>query len=131
MRRKLAPSIAVIQDYEVAWAKAYGLADADTGQPATTETLFQAASISKPVTATAALRRVEDGSFDLDAPIKDVLKSWQLPDVHRAIAEGDGDPTPIDALNGCSGSLGRVSVTPSPRGAVTTPKPRRYYLRGH
>ena len=73
-------SVAVIQDFEIAWAKAYGLADRETGQLATTETLFQAGSISKPVAATSALRLVEQGRLDLDAPINDALESWQLPD---------------------------------------------------
>lgn len=40
-------SIAVVQDYKIAWAKAYGWADDSLKVPATTQTLFQAASISK------------------------------------------------------------------------------------
>lgn len=73
-------SVAVIHDFELAWAKAYGLADRETGQPATTETLFQAASISKPVTATAVLAMVQEGSIELDTPVNDILRGWQLPD---------------------------------------------------
>ena len=56
-----AVSIAVIQDFEIVWAKAYGVADLSTGRMADTETLFQAASISKPVTATAVHQLVESG----------------------------------------------------------------------
>ena len=48
-------SIAVIRDFEVHWAKGYGIADVETGAPVNTETVFQAASISKPVAALAAL----------------------------------------------------------------------------
>jgi CubicO group peptidase (beta-lactamase class C family) len=74
-----AVSVAVIEDGEVRWAKAWGLADREEGVPATTETLFQAGSISKPVAATAALRLVEEGVLALDEPINTYLESWQLP----------------------------------------------------
>lgn len=71
-------SIAVIQDYKIAWAKAYGLADTLTGRPVTTETLFSAGSISKLVAAVAALKLVEEGKMDLDQPVNAYLTSWQL-----------------------------------------------------
>ena len=72
-------SVAVIRDFEVHWAKGYGIADVETGMPVDDETLFQAASISKPVTAMAALAAVEDGRFSLDDDINAILTSWQLP----------------------------------------------------
>ncbi len=75
-----AVSIAVIQDFEVIWAKAYGISDRSTGQGADTETVFQAASISKPVTAMAVHRLVESGDLDLDTPINQYLRSWTLPE---------------------------------------------------
>jgi len=71
-------SIAIIRDGKIAWAKGYGLASKD-GQPVTPETLFQAASISKPMTALAALRMVEAGKLALDADINTELRSWKLP----------------------------------------------------
>jgi CubicO group peptidase (beta-lactamase class C family) len=73
-------SIAVINNYRVEWAKAYGIADAATGKPATIETLFQAGSISKPVAAMAALMAVARGALALDTPINDALTTWKLPD---------------------------------------------------
>ena len=72
-------SVAVIRDFEVHWAKGYGIADVETGTPVDDETLFQAASISKPVTAMAALVAVEDGRFSLDDDINAILTSWRLP----------------------------------------------------
>jgi CubicO group peptidase (beta-lactamase class C family) len=70
--------VAVIEEGEVAWAKGYGVADLETGAAVTVETLFQAASISKPVAALSALSLVEDGLLGLDAPVNDYLTSWQL-----------------------------------------------------
>lgn len=74
-----AVSITVINDYQIEWAAGYGLLE--MGQPASidTGTLFQACSMSKAVTAVAALRLVEQGKLDLDADINTFLTSWKLP----------------------------------------------------
>ena len=71
-------SVAVIQDFKIHWAKAYGVADVETGQLVDIETMFQAASISKPVAAIGVLRAVQDGLFSLDDDINDILDSWTL-----------------------------------------------------
>ena len=71
-------SVAVIQDFKIHWAKAYGVADVETGQLVDIETMFQAASISKPVAAIGVLRAVQDGLFSLDDNINDILDSWTL-----------------------------------------------------
>jgi CubicO group peptidase (beta-lactamase class C family) len=73
-------SVAVIEDYQVIWAKGYGVKNASTGEPVTEHTLFQAASISKAVTALAVLHEVQKGVFDLDRDVNAYLRSWQLPD---------------------------------------------------
>ncbi len=73
-------SIAVIKDFKIEWLKAYGVMDRDTKEPVTTTTLFQAGSISKPVSAYAALKLVEQNKISLDSNINDYLKSWKLPD---------------------------------------------------
>jgi len=46
----------------------------------TSDTLFQAASISKPVSALAALRLVEEGKLSLDENVNDKLRTWKVPD---------------------------------------------------
>ena len=73
-------SIAVIDDYKIAWAKAYGVTDAGSHNPVTTTTLFQAGSISKPVAATGALWLVEHGKLSLDQNVNEKLKTWKVPE---------------------------------------------------
>jgi CubicO group peptidase (beta-lactamase class C family) len=73
-------SIAVIDDFKIEWAKGYGFKEAGGTDPVTTETLFQAASISKPVAASAALHFVEQGILDLDEDVNETLVSWKVPD---------------------------------------------------
>jgi CubicO group peptidase (beta-lactamase class C family) len=82
MRRFRVPgvSVAVIRDFKIHWAKAYGVADVSTGRAVRTDTPFQAASISKPVTALAAMRLVQDGKFALDDDANRHLKSWRVPE---------------------------------------------------
>jgi CubicO group peptidase (beta-lactamase class C family) len=72
-------SMAVINACQLEWAEAFGVADAGLKTPLTTDTLFQAASISKPVTAVATLKLVEQGRLELDADLRQYLRSWQMP----------------------------------------------------
>jgi CubicO group peptidase (beta-lactamase class C family) len=74
-----AVSIALVEGGRVVWAKAYGLADVAANRAATPDTLFQAASISKPLTAIAAMRMVERGQLSLDEDVNTRLTSWKLP----------------------------------------------------
>ena len=71
-------SVAVIRNGQIEWAQGFGVT-ATNGAPVTADTLFQAASISKPVTALAVLHLVQAGKLDLDADVNQYLKSWKLP----------------------------------------------------
>ena len=73
-------SIAVINDYNIEWARGYGTLDINTGEPVTTETIFEAASTSKLLTAVLALHFVEKDLIELDTDVNHYLKSWQVPE---------------------------------------------------
>ena len=72
-------SLAVIKDYQLDWAAAYGLADVATNRKTTTETLFEPGSISKSLNAYGVLRLVDEHRLELDQDINRYLTSWQFP----------------------------------------------------
>ncbi|WP_053003601.1 serine hydrolase [Sphingobacterium sp. Ag1] len=73
-------SIAVIKNAEILWSKTYGFADLDSKTPVRSNTLFQVASMSKPVSAYAALKEVELGKLASNADVNLYLKSWKIPE---------------------------------------------------
>ena len=73
-------SVAFFDHGQILWTRAYGFADVAAKKPVTPDTLFQAASISKPVTALAALRLVQDGKLNLDEDVNLKLKTWKVPE---------------------------------------------------
>lgn len=75
-----AVSIAVVNNGQLEWAKAYGYADKENTTLATPETLFQATAISSGVSAMGALELVEGGRLDLDRNVNEALVSWQVPE---------------------------------------------------
>lgn len=81
-------SVAVIHKGKIDWARGWGFRDYATCAPVTPKTAFQAASISKVVTAVTGLRLVEQGKIGLDRNINDALRSWQLPKDERLAPNG-------------------------------------------
>jgi CubicO group peptidase (beta-lactamase class C family) len=71
-------SVAVMHDGKLEWARGFGVMSIG-GPPVTPETLFQAASISKPVTTLAILKLIQAGKLDLDADVNRYLRAWKLP----------------------------------------------------
>jgi CubicO group peptidase (beta-lactamase class C family) len=68
------------------WAKGYGWADSAEKRPVTTETLFQAGSISKSLNSLGVLKLVQDRKLDLYTDINFYLKSWKFP--YDSISKG-------------------------------------------
>ncbi|MDR0229815.1 MAG: serine hydrolase [Flavobacteriaceae bacterium] len=81
-----AVSIAVVKNYKIEWAKAYGFADVSEKRPVTTNTLFQAASISKSFNSLGVLKLVEAQKLNLDQDINTFLKTWKFP--YDSISKG-------------------------------------------
>ncbi|HLZ14226.1 MAG TPA: serine hydrolase [Candidatus Acidoferrum sp.] len=73
-------SVAVVHNFKIVWAKAYGTTELGVSTPVTTKTLFQAGSISKPVAATAMLALVQQGKLSLDEDVNVKLKTWKVPE---------------------------------------------------
>ena len=73
-------SLAIIQDGKILKAQSYGFIDKDGKVPVTTNTLFQAGSVSKSVAAMGALYLVDQNKLFLDENVNVKLKSWKVPD---------------------------------------------------
>src|SRR5450432_3008906 len=82
MRHYLVPgtSIAVADGGRIVWTRGFGVQSKDRRAEVTPHTLFQAASISKVLTATATLRLVDRGVLALDQDVNRYLTSWQVPE---------------------------------------------------
>lgn len=130
-------SLAIVENGKLKWAKGYGTANTETGTMVDTNTLFQAASISKPLAALAVLKMVEEGILDLDADVNSYLKDWKIPEnkftqdekvtlrgllshtagvtVHGfpGYRQTDHFPTIIEVLNG-QGNTARIMVDTIP-----------------
>jgi serine beta-lactamase-like protein LACTB, mitochondrial len=63
-------SVAVVEDGEYEWSNGFGLADLENNVPASEHTLYRLGSISKSLTAVAAMELWERGQVDLDAPVQ-------------------------------------------------------------
>lgn len=121
-------SIAVIDDYEIVWTKGYGVTSKDSEKASiSTETIFQAGSVAKPVTALGVLHYVDRGTFDLDTDINSYLKSWKLPDsaskkkvTIRQLLAHSGGISP-----GGFGGYGRTETLPDILQIITGRSPAR------
>lgn len=72
-------AVAVLRNDRLVLARGYGFADRDARETVQPDSLFRIASVSKPITATAILRLVEQGRLNLDDRAFDILKDLQPP----------------------------------------------------
>ena len=73
-------SVAVIKDFGLDYVEVHGVKSKSTREPVTDQTLFQAASLSKSVSAAGVVSLAQDGTVSLDADVNNYLTSWQVPD---------------------------------------------------
>lgn len=62
-------AIAVVDGGKLAWSRSFGVKNILTGDPVREDTLFEAASMTKPVFAWVVMRLVDEGLLDLDRPL--------------------------------------------------------------
>jgi CubicO group peptidase (beta-lactamase class C family) len=72
-------SVAVIDNYQIVWAKGYGFADKKEGRKVTTNTMFEPGSISKSLNAVGILQLAQQGKLDLYQDINKYLVNWKFP----------------------------------------------------
>ena len=73
-------SVTVIENFEIAWTKHYGVMDSQLNNPVTDETLFNVGSLSKGAASITILSLVKEGKIELDKDINDQLISWKVPE---------------------------------------------------
>lgn len=71
-------AIAIVKDGKLAWTREFGVRNATAKQPVEAKTIFQAASLSKPVFSYAVLKLREEKLIDIDRPLNDYIP---LPDI--------------------------------------------------
>lgn len=76
-------SVALIRDREVVWAKGYGVKETGGGEAVDAETVFESASMSKPLYGLGVMTLIEAGQLDLDRPLVEYLDEPYLPDDSR------------------------------------------------
>lgn len=77
-------SIAIVKDGRLVYARGFGYADREKKEPVRPISLFRIASISKPITATAIFRLIDEGKLSLDDRVFDILK-------YKPLFEGDAE----------------------------------------
>src|SRR5687767_7414933 len=73
-----AMSVAIVEGDQVRFLRGYGMADVENFVPAKALTVYRIASVTKPLTAVAAMQLVEKGKLDLDAPVQKYVPGFPV-----------------------------------------------------
>jgi CubicO group peptidase (beta-lactamase class C family) len=108
LRKALVPgiSIAVLDDGRVVWEGYFGVKNAETGEPVKDDTVFEAASLSKPVFAYGVMKLVDRKKLDLDRPLVELISEADLHAAYPPTKDGDSRYRKITArmvLTHCTG----------------------------
>jgi CubicO group peptidase (beta-lactamase class C family) len=108
-------SIALVDDKGLIWAQGFGYADKENKIPATPQTIYRVASISKLFTATAIMQLAEQGRINIDEPLATYLPEFSI----KTRFSGEGRVTPRNLMTHHSGlpanfHKGIFSTNPEP-----------------
>ena len=101
-------SIAVLDKHQVEWAKAYGFRDIRNYRPLTTESLFKAGALSRPLTAAAVLDLAAKGGIDMNGDVASSLRYLKFPPPSEPGSRVVNRITPRDLLTHNAGLSGQV-----------------------
>ncbi len=79
-------ALAVVRNHRLAYSRGYGLANREQAIQAAPSTLFRIASLSKPITALALMKLVEEGQVELDRPALEILRPEVLAETRQKSA---------------------------------------------
>jgi CubicO group peptidase (beta-lactamase class C family) len=99
-------SFALIRNGKIEWLHEFGVKNADTGEPVKVDTIFEAASLGKPVFTYGVMKLVEEGKLDLDIPLLDIVSREYLEGVNPAYKTNDERFTKITARQVLTHSTG-------------------------
>lgn len=104
MRSAHIPGLAlvIVKGDQIIFSKGYGQAD-PSGRPVTPQTSFIIGSVTKPLTALAVMRLVEEGKVELDAPVQQYIPWFRVADpeastqitIHQLLNQTSGIPQPL------------------------------------
>jgi CubicO group peptidase (beta-lactamase class C family) len=72
-------AVAIVQDGEIVYVQGFGVRNLETGEPVTPETVFRIGSVTKSMTAMMVATLVDEGKFDWETPVVELVPDFKLP----------------------------------------------------